>query len=114
MTLALEKHRLLAAIPVPLAMPGDSVVIVCNRSRSGKLVDGVVKGIEFRLQREAKELSRDGYWGYAVWVAHETPRRAGRGRLSTGYYCHVGDSTIEHNYTRPIDWDALRGGKVTA
>lgn len=103
----------LAAVPAPLAMPGDSVVIVCNRSRTGKLVDGIVMGIEYRLQREGRDLRADGYWGYAVWVEHLRPVGAGK-RKRHGYYCHIGDSTIEHNYTRPIDWDAMRGGKVTA
>lgn len=103
----------LEAVLAPLAMPGDAVVIQGSRSRQGTFVDGTVMGITFRLQREGRSLVRDGYWVYEVWVEHATPRRVGRGRLSTGYYCYVGDDKIEHNYTRPIDWDAMRGAAVS-
>lgn len=100
-----------AIVSMPLAKPGDSVVIQGTRSRQGTFVDGVVKRAWFTLAND--DTLEQGYWQYSVWVEHETPRRAGRGRMSTGYYCHVGDREIEHNHTRPIDWDAVRGGRVT-
>lgn len=96
-----------AAVPAPLALPGDRVVIQGNRSRLGTYVDGVVKTVWYTLRYDDR--AAGGYWQYSVWVEHHRPARPGK-RERTGYYCHVGDEQIEVNYTAPIAWEIARPG----